>query len=332
MSGVVDVAVVWGDQLFSLERMSERRAASIEAWPRTRLVIRASTPSSFPRHTFDRRLFGCIAISIAMHAAAAAYFASMPRGWPMQPTVVPMPVASVGSPSMWRPTAHAATQDRPVPHAPLALARERVRAAMSSDGTIGAVRELVGDGVSSWSPYSAEHARTYEDKGLAALFDLAPREIGMIGTGHGSGFGDSTVPIGFATICGCGHGSFGDEYGHSPDSLRAPGGAHGPQLRLQKPGIVGSVSVELVRRVVRRHLSEVRFCYAQALEQNPSLEGRVVVSWMLADGRVTSPGIASSNLRDVSVETCLLSAVMRWTFPERAVAAVSYPFVFTSNE
>src|SRR5262245_4725523 len=79
MSGLVDVAVFWGDQLLSFERMSAQRAVSIGAWPGTRVVIQPSTPSpSVARATFDWRLLGCIVVSIASHAAVVAFHAATP--------------------------------------------------------------------------------------------------------------------------------------------------------------------------------------------------------------------------------------------------------------
>ena len=45
----------------------------------------------------------------------------------------------------------------------------------------------------------------------------------------------------------------------------------------------GGLSQEQVRRTIRRHVNEVRFCYEQGLQQNPSIEGRVSVRFIIAN-------------------------------------------------
>lgn len=103
-----------------------------------------------------------------------------------------------------------------------------------------------------------------------------------------------------------------------------------------RPGraqVVGDLRHEVVRRVVRQHLAEVRFCYERGLHEYPSLRGRVTVSWIVgAGGRVTSAAIASSDLQSDAVEACITSAVRRWTFPSsESVTGVSYPFMLEAR-
>lgn len=88
---------------------------------------------------------------------------------------------------------------------------------------------------------------------------------------------------------------------------------------------------EIVRRIVRQHRNEVRFCYERGLTARPELSGRVVTQFTIANsGRVLGSAVSESSLGDRDVERCLAEAVRRWEFPSsQQTAVVSYPFVFT---
>lgn len=98
--------------------------------------------------------------------------------------------------------------------------------------------------------------------------------------------------------------------------------------------------VEPVRRVVRRHLNEIRFCYEQQLERHPLLEGRAVVRFEIeADGTVVqahataSMTVGSGRVSVPSFETCLANAFRRWSFPNNlGPLEVTYPFRFLQPE
>jgi TonB family protein len=92
----------------------------------------------------------------------------------------------------------------------------------------------------------------------------------------------------------------------------------------------GGLDREIVRRVVHRHLNEVRFCYEEALLRRPSLAGRIVVHFTIAGtGRVLVSALQSSSLGEPTVDACVLAAVRRWEFPQPnggGLVVVSYPF------
>src|SRR5262249_32797167 len=49
----------------------------------------------------------------------------------------------------------------------------------------------------------------------------------------------------------------------------------------------GQLDKEIVRRVIRQHLNEVKYCYEQELVRTPTLAGRLLVGFTIAaDGRV----------------------------------------------
>lgn len=97
----------------------------------------------------------------------------------------------------------------------------------------------------------------------------------------------------------------------------------------------GSLSREVITRIVRRHQREIRTCYERGLMRRPELSGRVTVSFVISPtGTVESASIASTTLEDAQVEACIVRAVRTWTFPAPdggGVVSVNYPFVFQSE-
>ncbi len=94
--------------------------------------------------------------------------------------------------------------------------------------------------------------------------------------------------------------------------------------------VVGSLDKSIIRRVIRTHLNEVRFCYEKELMKAAALSGRITTRFTIgATGAVVSSGIEASTLGNPAVEACVAAAVRRWDFPrpEGGVVVVSYPFV-----
>jgi TonB family protein len=95
----------------------------------------------------------------------------------------------------------------------------------------------------------------------------------------------------------------------------------------------GGLSREQVRRVVRRNLGQVRFCYEQALTRDPDLEGRVSVRFVVQpSGAVMASTSEGSSIGNPAVEDCVVQAVRRWSFPSApGLTVVRYPFVLAST-
>jgi len=160
--------------------------------------------------------------------------------------------------------------------------------------------------------------------------------LGPSGTGRGgSGEREGTIggggPIGTTGRFG---GRGGPAYGIGP----GVGGLHTRRAIVPDPvpGIVhvnGALDKEIIRRTVRRHLNEVKFCYEQALLTRPSLSGRIVVQFAIAPtGRVLTSVVQSSSLGVAAADSCVVNAVKRWEFPQPdhgGLAVVSYPFSFS---
>jgi TonB family protein len=106
--------------------------------------------------------------------------------------------------------------------------------------------------------------------------------------------------------------------------------ARTPSFTPGPPEVRGSLDREIVRRIVRRHLNEVRYCYEGELVRRPALAGRLVVQFAIAaTGQVISSVVQSSTLGEPRVESCVTQAVRRWEFPQPhggGLVMVSYPF------
>lgn len=123
-----------------------------------------------------------------------------------------------------------------------------------------------------------------------------------------------------------------------------PSTAPVPRVHVDVPtvGPSGALSPEVIRRVVRRHINEIRLCFEQALATAPELAGRIETRWVIApSGSVSDAAIVSSALASPAatdggpparaVEACVLAAIPRWTFPAPeggGAVNVTYPFVF----
>jgi outer membrane biosynthesis protein TonB len=101
----------------------------------------------------------------------------------------------------------------------------------------------------------------------------------------------------------------------------------------------GSIAVadgldkEEVGKAIRQHVSEIRYCYETALVRNPSLEGKLVVTFVIgAEGSVKSATNQETHA-DAGLVKCILDRLSKWKFPKprRGLEVeVSYPFIFKS--
>ncbi len=93
----------------------------------------------------------------------------------------------------------------------------------------------------------------------------------------------------------------------------------------------GSLDKEIIRRIIRRHLNEVKFCYEKELMHKADLYGRVMVQFTISGtGQVIASIVSNSTMNNASVDRCIADAVKRWEFPKPqggGIVIVSYPFV-----
>ena len=96
----------------------------------------------------------------------------------------------------------------------------------------------------------------------------------------------------------------------------------------------GSLDREIIQRVVRRHTSELKFCYEMKLTAQPKLSGRLMVEFTIGpSGQVLAAVLVYSSMANTQVENCVLQAVRRWDFPkpkDGGLVVIVYPFQFNS--
>jgi TonB family protein len=158
--------------------------------------------------------------------------------------------------------------------------------------------------------------------------------LGTFGPHHGGGgTADGTIGIGDWGAFrpgGPGGPGHGPGWGSGP-AARLPGRRPTEIVGAPPPvRVIGSLDKSIIRRVIRSHLNEVRFCYEKELMRAAALAGRITVRFTIgANGAVATSGVEASTLGNVAVERCVTDAVRRWEFPrpEGGVVMVSYPFL-----
>jgi len=110
-----------------------------------------------------------------------------------------------------------------------------------------------------------------------------------------------------------------------------PASIFAPNLAVPPGTTTGSLDKEIIRRVIRRHIDEVKQCYEKELTANPTLAGRIMVEFTIAaTGQVTGSVVQHSTMDNSRVENCLVQAVGRWQFPKPVggdIVIVAYPFI-----
>jgi len=227
-------------------------------------------------------------------------------------------------------------KDNPDPHMARSMAKEMAKNA-------GILSYLTAQNAPT-SPFGRDTALGVDpENALGALMGNQVGEnfgyggLGLRGTGRGGGgTGEGTIGLGnLNTIGHGGGGGSGSGYGRGAGGL---GGRRGgaPRIRSGAAMVKGSLSKEVIRRIVHRHINEVKFCYERQLAQRPDLSGRVAIKFIISGtGAVQMAAVANSTLGDPGVENCIAQAVRRWTFPQPeggGIVIVTYPFQLTSPE
>lgn len=203
------------------------------------------------------------------------------------------------------------------------------------------LKKVQGAGLLAWL--------TGKDRGIKAVMsnDLGgeiTRSLGNLQAGpqaaalgnegwasHGSGPGGGGGVLGLGTL--------GD------GGRRGPGGVGDIPLREKKPALVtgqcvscrlvgDGLSRDVIARVMRNVLSQVRYCFEKELNGNPNLAGKVSMTFVIgADGKVSNVDVADSSLQHEPTEQCVSRVIQRLRFPEPrggGTVTVNYPFVFQS--
>jgi hypothetical protein len=164
--------------------------------------------------------------------------------------------------------------------------------------------------------------------------------LGIAGAGTGAG---CLVAGTCSTVASTGLGRYGTlprvgiGSGNGAAGGRGAGGLGGrkagvPGVSTGTAVVVGAGDKEMIRRIIRRHLNEVKYCYEKELTDRPNLFGRVVLRLVISpSGAVAQSSVAESTLSRPSAEACIAAAGRRWQFlGAPGTVQVTYPFVFQS--
>ncbi|MBX7078810.1 MAG: AgmX/PglI C-terminal domain-containing protein [Nannocystaceae bacterium] len=161
--------------------------------------------------------------------------------------------------------------------------------------------------------------------------------LGLVGTGRGGGgTGEGTIGLGNVGLIGKGGGGgTGSGYGRGSGAGFGGRGTRVPRVRQAKAEVKGAIDKDIIRRIVRAHINEVRHCYNQGLVKDPNLKGRVAIQFTIGpSGNVPVAVVQESSIKDTSVGQCIAKAVKRWTFPKPdggGNVVVTYPFVLEAG-
>jgi hypothetical protein len=160
--------------------------------------------------------------------------------------------------------------------------------------------------------------------------------LGLRGTGRSSGdVGEGTIGLGNIGTMGRSGGGSGVGYGMGIGRFGGRA-ARIPRVRALPSRVTGTLSAEVVRRVTLRHINEVRFCYEQALAQNPSLQGRVEIQYVIGPpGTIVTSTLTHTDVTVPTVPACIVNATRRWMFPQPeggGVVSVMAVFVLEPGE
>ncbi|HZS35385.1 MAG TPA: AgmX/PglI C-terminal domain-containing protein [Polyangia bacterium] len=221
----------------------------------------------------------------------------------------------------------------------IVLAKKTAENAARDAGALGVIHATM-ETSSIGSIFGSDHA--LGNQALDAMGGLVGTEygnsdgvegLGIVGPGKGGG-GTGVNTIGLTDLGTIGRsGQYpGGEYGRNVAVLhdRKPNGKIEP-WSAGDAKVKGNLDRAIVRRVVRSHMNEVRFCYEKELMNHPELFGRVMAQFTIgANGVVVTSGVQSSTMSSPAVEGCIAQAVRRWEFPKPeggGIVIVSYPFM-----
>jgi TonB family protein len=180
---------------------------------------------------------------------------------------------------------------------------------------------------------SSSGAVTPPQADTPGILGVLSQMSGSAGFPAGSAYGADTA-LGYDPMSGLGQLS-GDSLGVGQRDAGRP--ASHAMVRVSTIDVRGgSLSPEVMRRVIQRHLNEVRFCGDQALQQQRWLRGKVQVRFVVSSsGAVQAANVESSSLQHRGAESCITNAVRRWTFPAPAgggIVVASQGFELESSD
>ena len=205
---------------------------------------------------------------------------------------------------------------------------EQDRQIAENAGVLGAMRDAGDlDGV-----FGSAGLNSQLTGGIGGLIGAKGTQIGSGGLGsRGSGLGGGGTAEGLGGLGTKGIGSGSSGFGAGGGNFGAKGSGNISAVG-GDPIILGALDRSLIDEVIKRSMSQIRYCYQRELTKDPSLNGKLVVKFTIAgDGSVSQAGKKSSTMGNAAVEQCVIGRFYRMQFPEPkggGIVVVSYPFLF----
>lgn len=134
------------------------------------------------------------------------------------------------------------------------------------------------------------------------------------------GKGITSAPLGAgANLQGGGgygtKGKGGGQAGYGKLSLTGSAGSN-PIALTQEATMDSGLDRDQIAAVVNRNMGQIRFCYEQGLQGDPSLNGRVAIDFTISGaGQVSTAQVANTTLNSKMVEECIVMRLKTWKFP-----------------
>jgi hypothetical protein len=156
--------------------------------------------------------------------------------------------------------------------------------------------------------------------------------LGTRGTGPGGG-GLALASVGIGELGTAGRGGNGEGglgYGQGAADLGEKK-ERDVEITAGRTVVRGSLSKEIIRRVIQKHMAQIRYCYEKELQRSPGLFGKVATKFEIAaNGQVNYAKVIKSTMNNREVERCITARIESWRFPEPeggGIVEVNYPFI-----
>ncbi len=231
-------------------------------------------------------------------------------------------------------------KDNPDPH----LAKQAALQEAAQFGMIGLISTMGGgDPNAPTAPWGREESSGADEKSARGnMFgDTIGDSFGAGGlglSGVGEGGGGRGEGIGLGNFGGLGHGAgtgTGQGIGNGRGRL---GGGHkvsAPRIREGATSVNGRLPPEVIQRIVRQNFGRFRLCYENGMKNNPNLQGRVAVKFIIdRSGAVSLTADGGSDLPDQGVVQCVVRGFGNLSFPqpEGGMVTVVYPIMFNPGD
>jgi len=127
------------------------------------------------------------------------------------------------------------------------------------------------------------------------------------------------------SLVACGGSESPANRGASSTSSATSGAESGNSENIQ-----GGLTANQIRHVIQENIGDIQRCYEQGLVRDPTLEGRVTVSFVIGpNGAVVASSFVDDSLGDTAAAGCMAAAVRTWTFPRpdpSGPVSVRFPF------